>query len=111
MVNGIATRVFASFQALIPTSMPAPAVRKLLTLPLDGLPEDMQEREVRLQGVAESIEAIKGVHRVDLDRGGPALRVDYDPHGVSRSRIHHELEFHGLRLASRESQPSAMRDQ
>jgi len=96
MVNGIASRVFEAFQALIPTTMSAPSASKLWAFAVGGLPEDAAEREVKLKELVEGIEALKGVSRVDSDPARTLVRVDFDPQLSSRAKVRGEVEFRGL---------------
>jgi copper chaperone CopZ len=63
-----------------------------------GLPQPEQEREAKLKLVAEGIEAIKGVTRVESDVARAGVRVEFDPQVASRTRIKHEVEFRGFQV-------------
>lgn len=98
MINGIAARVFAAFQALIPTSMPASTASNLYTFVVTGLPPAPADRAVKFKALIDGLEAIKGVQRINTDAAIAEVRCDFDPQHCSKARIRQEVEFHGLRI-------------
>jgi hypothetical protein len=98
LISGIATRIFAAFEALVPATMKLPTILKLFTLSLTGLPADAQARAAKMTELAEAIRGLAGVAQVDADPQASTLRVQYDVDKVSRERIAQEVQLRGLSI-------------
>ncbi|MEM1186009.1 MAG: hypothetical protein AAGI53_13540 [Planctomycetota bacterium] len=96
LVTGIAERVFAAFDALIPTRLPKATQRpKLLTIKIDALFDSDGLSTNGAELVAE-LEALHGVERAIADRGLPGLRIEFDTNIMHRSRLLQLVRVHGL---------------
>ncbi|MCA9291327.1 MAG: hypothetical protein KDA25_09365 [Phycisphaerales bacterium] len=95
LVAGSATRLFAAFAALVPTTIPAGEQLKMVELDLDGAIVDGALTESG-RALVEGLGQIKGVSRVVPDLGSGIMRVEFDASTVNGSRIAHEVRLHGL---------------
>ncbi len=96
LIAGIAERMFAAFDALIPPRLPKISpIPKLIVLALARLFEN-DALTAEGKAIAEAIEGLTGVIRVLVDAEAEVLRIEYDSNRVSRARVFHELRAHGI---------------
>ncbi len=98
LVSGIATRVFASIQALIPTDTGSRKDMKLLSFKLSGFGASAtQESKVkRVQELVPLIKGLAGVEQVEADTDALTLRVEYNAVAVKPEDVQRKIELKGL---------------
>jgi hypothetical protein len=98
LVSGIATRVFAAIQALIPTDTGSRKEMKLLSFKLSGFGAAVtQEAKVkRVQELVPLIKAMVGVEQVEPDFDAMILRVEYNAAVVKPEDVQRKVELKGL---------------
>lgn len=101
LVSGIANRVFASIQALVPTEITRRRLLRLLSFRLDGFPGEADEGEngQQMDEVILAIREIPGVEEVTLQPAARTVRVEYDAAATSPRDIRRKVAVRGLRMA------------
>jgi hypothetical protein len=98
LVSGIATRVFASIQALIPTDTGSRKDMKLLSFTLSGFgaTATQETKATRIRELVPLIKALAGVEHVEADPDALALRVEYNAVAVKPEDVQRKVELKGL---------------
>jgi hypothetical protein len=100
LVSGIATRVFASIQALVPTDLGSQKVMKLLAFRLEGFDKAATEAEMG-KVVSELVAILKGlagVDHVEADAKALAVRAEYNASTITPEDIERKVQLKGLRM-------------
>jgi galactitol-specific phosphotransferase system IIC component len=100
LVSGIATRVFASIQALVPTDLGGQKVMKLLAFRLEGFDKAATEAEMG-KVVSELVAILKGlagVDHVEADAKALAVRAEYNASTITPEDIERKVQLKGLRM-------------
>lgn len=100
LVAGIATRVFASIQALVPTDLKAGKTMKLLVLALDPVESSTPADAVKagMGQLAAAVKGLAGVEQVETDDDRRTLRVEYNASAVTPDDILRKVALKGFRL-------------
>jgi hypothetical protein len=101
LVSGVATRVFASIQALVPNDLSSQRVMRLFAFELSGFEENLSSDDKRkvVDSLVESLKAIPGVEEVEGDsRVTPNVRVEYNAAAVKPADIGRKVELKGLQI-------------
>jgi hypothetical protein len=109
LVSGIAERVFASIQALVPTDLSAVKMMKLFVFKVGGFapPDDPDMMKKRVeQDVVAAVKSLAGVDRVEADGKTFWIRVEYNAAQVTVEDIQRKVELTGLRILSRTPPPA-----
>lgn len=104
LVSGIATRVFAAIQALVPTDSGSRKDMKLAVLTLTGFAptESDPDRIKRVEDLAAAIKGLTGVEQVEADTVDPkalAIRAEYNATAVSIDDLRRKVQLKGLDAA------------
>jgi hypothetical protein len=99
LVSGIATRVFAAMQSLVPADFSKKEI-KLLAFHVAGFPANATPDVVKgkLTDMATAIKSLAGVSQVESDETSKTARVEYDASTVSQEDIRRKVELKGLEM-------------
>jgi len=108
LISGIADRVFASIQALVPTDLSSRRMMKLLAFKVGGFTatDDPETMKQRVQEVVEAVKSLAGVDHVEADGKTFWIRVEYNAAQVTVEDIQRKIELTGLRIISRTLPPA-----
>jgi hypothetical protein len=100
LVSGIAERVFASIQALVPANLSDSKVMKLLAFKVGGFnpidtPDMMQQR---VEELIAALKGLAGINQVEGDAKTFSVRVEYNASQVTVEDIQRKVELKGLRI-------------
>lgn len=100
LVSGIATRVFASIQALVPTDLGSHKVMKLLSFKLDGFDANASQEAIgkRVDELVTALKGFAGIDHVEADAKALAVRVEYNASALTPEDIQRKVELKGLRM-------------
>jgi hypothetical protein len=101
LVSGVATRVIASIQALVPNELSSQRVMRVFAFELSGFEENLspESKKEVVDALVESIKDIPGVEEVEGDsRVIPSVRVEYNAAAVKRADIGRKVELKGLQI-------------
>ena len=98
LVAGIATRLFASIQALVPTTIEARRIMKLASFALVGLPPLPPDAKALLDSLAVALKALKGVEQVEVDVATSSIRIEYDTATISTEDLQRKIGLKGLTI-------------
>ncbi|MFW5652857.1 MAG: hypothetical protein ACOC0P_02325 [Planctomycetota bacterium] len=102
LITGIAMRLFAAFEQLVPMRMQRDESPTLLVYQADELiAADSEVPTEKGAEVVRTLQEIAGVERVRVDGGDRSLRILYMASKTGPSRIERELNFYGLTLKRR----------
>jgi copper chaperone CopZ len=109
LISGIAERVFASIQALVPADLSARRTMKLLVFKVGGFTptDDPATMEKRVADVKEAVKSLAGVDDVEADPKTFWVRVEYNSAQLTVEDIERKVELKGLRIMSRTLPPPA----
>jgi hypothetical protein len=98
LISGIATRLFASIQALVPATIEARKVMKLAAFVLIGLPPAPPDAKALLDSLAAGLKGLKGVEQVEADLASQTIRIEYDTTTVGLEDLQRKVELKGLKI-------------
>jgi len=103
LVSGLATRVFAAFEALVPASMEPREQLRLLIFSFPGLlaKKEAEDTAKTFTDLAEAIEALPGVINVTQNAANFQLGVQYDAVKINPARIKQEATLRGLKVENK----------
>jgi hypothetical protein len=90
LISGIATRVFAAFEALVPASLAPKVEARVVILDLSPVQDQV------FKTIAEQIRALAGVLKVIENPANHQLGVEYDPLKIAPTRIVQEATLRGI---------------
>jgi hypothetical protein len=103
LVSGVATRVFASIQSLVPNDLSSQKVIRLFAFELSGFEDNLspEQKKKVVDSLVESIEAIPGVEQAAGDCNvTPNVRVEYNAAVVKPADIGRKVELNGLHIVT-----------
>lgn len=105
LITGIAQRIFAAFEQLVPARPQVEETPRVGTWTGEGIvqPDNGEPTPAAIEAVSGLL-GVTGVLRTRVRRGAdPAIQVEYLPSKVGRLRIEQELRWHGLNLKSEDA--------
>jgi hypothetical protein len=99
LVSGIATRVFAAIQALVPASGSKTAT-KVVTFKVDGL-DPKAAAAANQQLVADliaTLNSLSGVAHAESDAQGQTARLEFDPSTITLDDLKKKVQLKGLQM-------------